>query len=578
MPGAFDRTDALRRLTDTHFDVLVVGGGVTGAGCALDAASRGLRTALVERDDFASGTSSKSSKLIHGGLRYLQQGDVRLVYDALLERQRLRHNAPHLVKVLPFLLPVFTGKGGVVPRKLARALGSVMWMYDLTGGARIGRLHKRISAGEAFAHMPTLRRDRLAASYLYYDARADDARLTLALVRTAALDHGAAVANGVAVTGVVKDRDGRAAGVTVVADGVERTVRARAVVNAAGVWADEVRALDEGRDPGSIRPAKGVHITVPWAKVRNDIAAVLPVPRDRRSVFVVPWGDLTFIGTTDTDYDGPLDDPQCTREDVDYLLGAVNHALTVPLTDDDIVGTWAGLRPLVRDAGSERTADLSRRHRVQRSASGVVTITGGKLTTYREMAADTIDAVLEQVLLPARTPGTGRPPALERVQRHSRTRRLRLRGAEGYEELRDGPAPPPLDRAAVVHLADRYGGEARVLLAMVEHDPALAEPLVPGLPYLRAEALYAARYEMARSVDDVLSRRTRARLLARDASAAVAGDVAALIGGELGWDRDERAAQAERYRRLVAHEREVPGLPETALDPTLPPTPARPGV
>jgi glycerol-3-phosphate dehydrogenase len=579
MPGAFDRTDAIRRLGDTHFDVVVVGGGVTGAGCALDAASRGLRTALVERDDFASGTSSKSSKLIHGGLRYLQQGDVRLVYEALLERQRLRRNAPHLVKVLPFLLPVFTDKSGVVPRKLARALGSAMWMYDLTGGARIGRLHKRISAEEAFALMPTLRRDRLAPSYLYYDARADDARLTLALARTAALDHGAAVANGVAVTGVVKDREGRAAGVRVLADGVERTIRARAVVNAAGVWADEVRALDEGRDPRSIRPAKGVHITVPWAKVRNDVAAVLPVPRDRRSVFVVPWGDLTFIGTTDTDYDGPLDDPQCTREDVDYLLGAVNHALASPITDDDIVGTWAGLRPLVRDAGSERTADLSRRHRVQCSASGVVTITGGKLTTYREMAADTIDVVLEQVLLPARTPGTGRPPALERVQRHSRTRRLRLRGAEGYEEVRDGPVPPPLDRAAVVHLADRYGGEARVLLAMVEHDPSLAEPLVPGLPYLRAEALYAARYEMARSVDDVLSRRTRARLLARDASAAVADDVAALIGDELGWDREERAAQVERYRELVTHEREVPGLPETALDPTLPrPAPTRPGI
>ena len=566
MPGAFDRADALRRLADTHFDVVVVGGGVTGAGCALDAAARGLRTALIEREDFASGTSSKSSKLVHGGLRYLQQGDVRLVYEALLERQRLLHNAPHLVKVLPFLIPVFTGRDGVVSPKLARALGSAMWMYDLTGGARIGRLHRRIPAEEAFAHMPTLRRDRLAPSYLYYDAQADDARLTLALVRTAALDHGAAVANGVAATGIVKDADGRATGVQVVADGVARTIRARAVVNAAGVWADEVRALDEGRDPASIRPAKGVHITVPWSKVRNDIAAVLPVPKDRRSVFVVPWGGLTYVGTTDTDYDGPLDDPQCTRDDIDYLLGALNHALTTGITDADIVGTWAGLRPLVRDAGSERTADLSRRHRVLRSASGVVTITGGKLTTYREMAADTIDEVLEHVLLPARDPRSGRPLVVERVQRHSRTRRLRLRGAEGYEEVRDGPAPAPLDRAALVHLADRYGGEARVLCAMVERDPSLAEPLVPGLPYLRAEALYAARYEMARSVDDILSRRTRARLLARDASAAAADAVAALVADELGWDDAERATQAERYRALVAHERTVPGLPETALD------------
>ncbi len=570
MPGAFDRADALRRLADTHFDVLVVGGGVTGAGCALDAASRGLRTALVERDDFASGTSSKSSKLVHGGLRYLQQGDVRLVYEALRERQRLRRNAPHLVKVLPFLLPVFTGKDGVVPPKLARALGSAMWMYDLTGGARIGKLHKRISADEAFAHMPTLRRDRLASSYLYYDAQADDARLTLALARTAALDHGAVVANGVGVIGISKDASGRACGVRVRAvpapgqDPIEFEIETDAVVNAAGVWADDVRALDEGVHPHAIRPAKGIHITVPWSKVRNDIAAVVPVPKDKRSVFVVPWGDFTYVGTTDTDYDGPIDDPQCTREDIDYLLGALNAVVTTDITDDDVVGTWAGLRPLVADAGSARTADLSRRHRVQRSTSGVVTITGGKLTTYREMAADTIDEVLEHVLLPARPTG-GKPNVAERARRHSRTKRLRLRGAEGYDAVRSSSPPAGVDRAALEHLADRYGGEARVVLAMVERDPSLAEPLVPGLPYLRAEAVYAVRYEMAQTLDDVLSRRTRARLLGRDSSAEVAAEVAALVADELGWDEAEQARQVERYRASVDEERKVPGLPETVL-------------
>lgn len=571
MPGAFDRADELRRLADTHFDVLVVGGGITGAGCALDAASRGLRTALVERDDFASGTSSKSSKLVHGGLRYLQQGDVRLVYEALHERQRLRRNAPHLVKVLPFLLPVFTGRDGVVPPKLARALGSAMWMYDLTGGFRIGRLHKRISADEAFAHMPTLRRDRLASSYLYYDAQADDARLTLALVRTAALDHGAAVANAVRVVDVLKDPAGKACGARVeaapAAGEQESTfeIRADAVVNAAGVWADDVRAQDEGVHPHAIRPAKGIHITVPWSKVRNDIAAVVPVPKDKRSVFVVPWGDFTYIGTTDTDYGGPVDDPQCTREDIDYLLDAINFSVTTSITDDDIVGTWAGLRPLVADAHSTRTADLSRRHRVERSTSGVVTITGGKLTTYREMAADTIDEVLEHVLLPAR-PAGGRPNVLERARRKSRTKRLKLRGAEGHERVRSAAPSAGLDRATLEHLADRYGGEARIVLAMIERDPTLGEPLVPGLPYLKAEARYAARYEMALTLDDVLSRRTRARLLGRDASAEAAVGVAALVADDLGWDEAEQARQVEAYRASIEEERKVPGLPEVSVD------------
>src|SRR5262245_3386710 len=412
-PDAFDRERALNRLGETTFDLVVIGGGITGAGTALDAAARGLRTALVERDDFASGTSSKSSKMVHGGLRYLQQGEIRLVYEALAERQRLRHNAPHLVRTLPFLLPMFS-KDGLIPKELARAMGSAMWMYDLTGGARIGKIHRRISRDQALAHMPTLPRERLAASYLYYDARADDARLTLTIARTAALDHGAVVANRCEVVGIGKDAAGRADAVVVDTGDDELTIRTRAVVNATGVWADEVRALDEGAPPNSIRPARGVHLTVPWDKVRCDIAVVLPVPKDNRSVFVVPWGDRVYIGTTDTDDHGSLDEPHCTPDDVSYLLGAANAWLQEPLTPDDVLGTWAGLRPLVRDAESERTADLSRRHAVLPSASGVVTITGGKLTTYRLMAADTVDAVLAGL-----GEGVGK-----RVQHRSPTARL----------------------------------------------------------------------------------------------------------------------------------------------------------
>jgi glycerol-3-phosphate dehydrogenase len=307
-----------------------------------------------------------------------------------------------------------------------------------------------------------------------------------------------------------------------------------------------VRALDEGTHPDTIRPAKGIHITVPWEKVRNDIAVVVPVPKDKRSVFVVPWlptddggFELTYIGTTDTDYDGPIDDPQCTAEDVAYLLNAINFSVREPLTPADVVGTWAGLRPLVKAAASGRTADLSRRHRVTRSDSGVITVTGGKLTTYREMAEDTVDEVVEHL------------DGLPRSARRSRTAKLKVRGAQ--------PVDPNVTGLAR-HLADRYGTEARVLHALIADDPSLGEPLVKGLPYVRAEAVYAARHEMAATVDDVLARRTRARLQARDASAEAAEDVAALLSSELGWSAAETADHAAAYVALVAAERDAPAL------------------
>jgi glycerol-3-phosphate dehydrogenase len=543
----FDRHEALRRLAEEPFDVLVVGGGITGAGCALDAAARGLRTGLVERADFASGTSSKSSKLVHGGIRYLQQREIGLVYEALAERQVALRNAPHLVRVLPFLIPILS-RDGLVNRRIARALGAVMWMYDLTGGLRIRKAHQRIDADRAVQLMPSLRRKNLASAYLYYDAQTDDARLTLCLARTAAA-RGAAVANRVQVVGLLKDDDDHVRGARVSADGREFEIQAKTVVNATGVWADDVRALDEGEHPDSIRPAKGVHLTVPWSKVRNEIAAIVPVTGDRRSVFVVPWGDFTYVGTTDTDYDGPIDDPQCTPDDIDYLLKALNRAITDPVGPADVTGTWAGVRPLLRTASSARTADLSRRHGVRVSASGVVTVTGGKLTTYRRMAADTVDQVARLV---------GR-------RSKSKTRRLKLLGADGYE----APTPTPEPTSVHEHLASRYGTEADAVLTLVREEPGLRDPLVPGLPYLRAEAIHAVRYEMAVTLDDVLSRRTRARLLARDASRDAAEDVARLLAPELGWDEARIATEADTYRRACERERTSAELPESALDASL---------
>jgi glycerol-3-phosphate dehydrogenase len=287
---------------------------------------------------------------------------------------------------------------------------------------------------------------------------------------------------------------------------------------------------------------------VPWAKVRNDIAAIVPVPKDKRSVFVVPWGDFTYVGTTDTDYDGPVDDPQCTAEDVEYLLRALNFAIEEPVTTADVLATWAGLRPLLRSAQTERTADLSRRHGVRVSESGVITITGGKLTTYRRMAADTVDQAAR--VLGRRT--------------RCRTKKLSILGAEGHDASGDS-----LEPSVHEHLAGRYGSESQAILDLVAHDRDLGEPLVPGLPYLRAEAIHAVRHEMARTLDDVLSRRTRARLLARDASAAAAESVAALIGPELGWDSGETGRQVASYRAAVEHERIAADLPETVLDASL---------
>ncbi|MDQ1488205.1 MAG: glycerol-3-phosphate dehydrogenase [Actinomycetota bacterium] len=597
---AGQRERYLERLASEPFDVLVIGGGITGAGVALDAAGRGLRTALVERGDFAAGTSSRSSKLVHGGLRYLQQKEFRLVYEALAERQRLLRLAPHLVKPLPFLIPIFAAgvAGQTKARAYARGIGMALWMYDMTGGARIGKLHQRLSRREALELMPDLDGRKLAAGFLYYDARVDDARLTLSVVKTAA-SVGAVAANRVEATGLL--RSGGLVQGAVLTDrltGREFETRAAVVVNAAGVWADELRALDEGANPRSIRPAKGVHITLPAGRPALDIAAVLSVPGDRRSVFVIPWGDRIYVGTTDTDYDGPLDDPQCTAADIDYLLGALNAWVTKPVGRHEVLGAWAGLRPLVggsgpNDGGSPgrgsggavpsgkagRTADLSRRHSVRVAPSGLVTIVGGKLTTYRAMAEDTVDEAVRVMRLHSSGGGAGRRGGGRRVGRvrDSRSGSTPLFGAEGYEELTEEGAAERLGLPAdvVAHLAGRFGGQARTVAAMMRDRPELGERLVPGLPYLKAEAVYAIRYEMALTLEDVLSRRTRALLLDAAASAGAAASVAELMGAELGWSDEERGRQVEGFLALVERQRRAADPAEEAVEARLlaPPAP-----
>jgi len=550
-PADFQREANLARLATESFDLVVIGGGITGAGVALDAAGRGLRTALVEAADLSSGTSSRSSKLVHGGLRYLDQHEYRLVRQALVERQHLLANAPHLVRPLPFVIPLF-GTDDRRTRRLAATYSSALSAYDLVGGMRIGRRHRRLAASEALRHVPGLRAETVAASFVYWDAQADDARLTLAVARSAAA-LGAVVVTRCPVTALLEG-SGRVHGVGL-ADGTE--VRAGVVVNAAGVWSEEVGGLGGRSRAPALRPAKGVHLTVPADRLPCDTAVVLPVPGERRSVFVVPWdaaggnglggpGRFTYIGTTDTDYDGPLDDPSCSEADLDGLLATVNHWTTAGLTPADVTGTWAGLRPLLAegDHRSARSADLSRRHRVVGSTPGLVTVTGGKLTTYRLMAADAVDAALGQLDL-----AVGRFPT--RLRDHRRSAKRRLLGSGRPDPGAAGPGLlgiPSVRR----HLLGRYGAEAVAVAELCRDRPELAEPLVAGLPYLRAEAVHAVRREMALTLDDVLARRTRALILDRAASVAAAPEVAALVGAELSWGPERMRAEVEQFAAVAA--------------------------
>ena len=549
------RADQLAALRSQAFDLVVIGGGMTGAGGALDAASRGLRVALVERGDLAEGTSSRSSKLAHGGIRYLRQREFRLVYENLHERQRLLENAPHLVRPLPFCIPLF-GEDGVVAKTVARGYRGALWLYDLTGGVRIGRRHERLDRDEVLADVPSLDVTRLVAGFRYWDARGDDARIVVALVRTALIRHGAVVATYAPVSAITHDEGGRASGVVVAPcapgdDPTEIEVRARVVVNATGVWTDEITSLDEGHAVETITPAKGVHVTVPASRLSCRGAAVLPVPKDRRTVFVVSWEDApyTYIGTTDTAYEGSLDDPRCLPEDVDYLLGAVNASTSANLTRADVTGVWAGLRPLLKEVEghrrAERTADLSRRHHVATADDGVVHVTGGKWTTYRLMAEHTVDAVARQLR------GTPR----------CRTRSLPLIGAPTATER---AVVPGVDPGLSDRLARRYGTEAAAVAGIAAQDPTLLEPFSPPLPYVGAELVHAARAELAVTLTDLLCRRTRAHLIDARAASAAAEHAARIVAGELGWDDARVEREVSAYRALCAEELERAG----AMGPT----------
>ncbi|KVR37224.1 glycerol-3-phosphate dehydrogenase/oxidase [Burkholderia multivorans] len=533
-PLRANRDDHLARLETDAFDVLIVGGGVTGAYAALDASLRGLRVGLVEKSDFASGTSSKSSKMVHGGLRYIEQGNLALVRHSLLERQRLRRNARHLVQRLPFLFPVMEREGVFDPR-LAKAFESLLWTYDIAGGWREGILHQKLTKAEVLSHCPTFDETWLTGGFMYFDARVDDARLTLNLVRTAAF-HGAAVANHARVVALTRDGHGKVDGAIVHADGRERRVRARVVVMATGVWLRDWTGARNGDAPAlQVRPAKGVHVAIPWLKIRNDCTVTIPVPGRNRRATITRWGNVSYLGTTDEDYDGDLDDVHCTRRELDFLLEGARSALKTDLCAEDVVGSIAGCRPLVGPPGG-KTIEMKRNHEIRVAPDGLVTIVGGKLTTSRHMAEQTIDTVGK---------------LLGRATR-CRTKWAYLLGAAGY----DAQAIVASGGLAA-HLGERYGTEARFVSDIADATPSLLAPIVDGLPYSEAEVVYAVRHEFARSVDDVLSRRTRARLMARDASARAAPRVGAILKAELGLSEAAVASQVRDYVAAVALEKAI---------------------
>jgi glycerol-3-phosphate dehydrogenase len=544
---ARDRGALLGRLAAERFDVLVIGGGITGAGAALDAASRGLRVALVESRDLASGTSSRSSKLIHGGLRYLEQFDFKLVYEALRERDLLVSKlAPHLVKPISFMYPLYKK---VVERPY---VGAGLVLYDSMEGTRrpVPR-HKHMTARSALKRAPALSPDRLAGAMLYYDAQVDDARHTLTVARTAAA-HSAVVATRVSATGLVRSEDGRIAGAKVRDEetGRELTVAAEAVVICAGVWTDLVHEMAGVKAGYRVRMSKGVHIVVPRAAV--DASTGMIVRTEKSVLFFIPWGDHWIVGTTDTDWSGDRAEPAPSAEDVEYILAAANRVLARPLTRADVIGVYAGLRPLVDPAESngKSTTKLSREHVVDVPVPGLASIAGGKFTTYRLMARDVVDAAVADF---------GR---LGREVPGSVTDRVPLLGADGLAAVQPAAGRLAEDydvtQAAVEHLLGRYGALAEDVLRLVRADSALGRPLAEGHPYLRAEVAYAVTHESALHVEDVLMRRTRLFIEAADGGAGAAADVAAIMGRLLGWSRRRRAAETRRYLDLLETERVVP--------------------
>jgi glycerol-3-phosphate dehydrogenase len=538
--GPDERDEAIRALKSKELDILVIGGGIVGTGSALDAVTRGLSVGLVEARDWGSGTSSRSSKLVHGGIRYLEQLNFRLVREALIERGLLLQRiAPHLVKPVRFLYPL---NKPVIERVY---IGAGMLLYDLfswSGGRPPGVPHHRhLTKSQVLRMMPSLSKDALVGGLTYYDAQVDDARYVASLARTAS-SYGAHVASRIRVEGFVKVGE-RVVGVHAhdIQTGEKFDIKAKQVVNATGVWTDDTQAMVGTRGQFKVRASKGVHLVIPRDRFQSKLGMIL---RTEKSVlFVIPWGRHWLVGTTDTDWDLDKAHPAATAADIDYLLEHVNRVLAVPLTRDDVEGVYAGLRPLLAGE-SDQTSKLSREHIVAHTVPGLVVVAGGKWTTYRVMAKDAIDEAVA---------------ALDGKIPESVTMEIPLLGAEGYWAAMNKAGKIArafgVHKVRIEHLLNRYGTLTDELLELIQANPELAEPLPGADDYLQAEVVYAATHESALHLEDVLARRTRISIEAWDRGDSAAPVAAKLMAGVLGWSAEETEKEVSNYLTRVAAER-----------------------
>ncbi len=537
------RDEALRRLREEELDVLVIGGGVVGTGCALDAATRGLKVGLVEARDYAAGTSSRSTKLFHGGLRYLEQLNFSLVFEALRERRLVLETlCPHLAEPVAFIYPL--------QKRVDRGyVGLGMGVYDVMGAGRGVPSHvKHLTRRKTKESFPSGKRSSIRGAVRFYEGRVDDARHTMMLARTAAR-YGAVCATSARVTGFLRDGD-RVVGaeVTDLETGAQFQVRARQVINAAGVWTDEIQQMVGGRGQFQVRASKGVHLVVPRNRINS--ATGIITRTEKSLLFVVPWGSHWIIGTTDTDWSLDLAHPAASSTDIDYLLEHVNTLLEDPLTREDVVGVYAGLRPLL-SGESDSTSKLSREHGVSSPVRGLTVIAGGKYTTYRVMAKDAVDAAVH---------------GLERTVAPSCTERVPLAGAEGFLAAHNARQliadRTGLHVSVIEHLLGRYGSLYTELVDLIGQRGDLGERL-PGAPeYLKAEAYYAASHEGALHLDDILTRRTRISIETPDRGIRASEEIATLVAPVLGWDQETRQREVEHYRARVEAERQSQQEPD----------------
>jgi len=538
------RADALARMQSEELDILVIGAGVTGAGCALDAVTRGLRVGMVEARDFAAGTSSRSSKLFHGGLRYLEQLNFALVFEALKERKlALEKLCPHLAKPVQFIYPL-QRKG--IDRAYA---GLGIGVYDVMGAGRGVPHHLRhLSRKKTLELFPSGDRDALTGSISFYEGQVDDARHTMMIARTAAR-FGALVASSTRVVGFIREQD-RVAGVVArdLETGEEFEIRARQVINAAGVWIDEIQQMVGGRGQFQVRASKGIHLVIP--RNRINAATGLITRTEKSLLFIIPWGSHWIVGTTDTEWTLDLAHPAASEADIDYLLGHANALLADKLTRDDVVGVYAGLRPLL-SGESDSTSKLSREHAVASPVRGLIVIAGGKYTTYRIMAKDAVDAAAH---------------SLQQAVPPSCTEDVPIIGADGYLGLWNARAQLAvrwgLKLGQVEHLLNRYGSLIEELTDLIAVRPELAAPLDSAPEYLKVEAVYAASHEGALHLDDILARRTRISIETWDRGVAAAEEVAHLVADVLGWDETVVQREVDHYRKRVAAERESQHQPD----------------